>query len=93
MPCGDRLPYDVGIDFDGGLLRIQVRRAWPTRGRRGGSYKIDVRRSLTNRFYVIPSRAAVKYASGITFNDDPARKTRALPYRNAWALLGIKNSG
>jgi hypothetical protein len=37
---------------------------------------------------VIPARVAVKYGSGITFNDDPSRRTRALPYRNAWKLLG-----
>ena len=113
MPCGDRLPYDVGIDVDGRLVRVQVRRAWSTKGTKGGSYKIDVRRSQTNRkiwkhtkhgprnydfliawipgtptFYVIPAKVASKYASGITFNDDPSRRTRALPYRNAWKLLG-----
>lgn len=113
MPCGDRLPYDIGIDVGGKLVRVQVRRAYPTRGVKGGSYKIDVRRSQTNRtfwthtkhdarsydfmiawipgsavFYVIPARVAVKYGSGITFNDDPSRRTRALPYRNAWKLLG-----
>lgn len=47
MPCGDRLPYDIGIDVGGKLVRVQVRRAYPTRGVKGGSYKIDVRRSMT----------------------------------------------
>ena len=28
QPLGDRLPYDLGIDVNGKLLRIQVKSAW-----------------------------------------------------------------
>ena len=27
-PIGDRLPYDLGIDLNGKLLRIQIKSAW-----------------------------------------------------------------
>ena len=47
MPCGDRLPYDVGADVHGRLLRFQVRRAWFNE--REGNYHVDIRRSQTNR--------------------------------------------
>ena len=46
MPCGDRLPYDVAIDVEGKLRRLQVRRAWSTNG---STFYIDTRRSQTNR--------------------------------------------
>ena len=48
MPCGDRLPYDIGVDCGGRLVRIQVRRAWEVKTSKG-SYIVDVRRSQTNR--------------------------------------------
>ena len=47
MPCGDRLPYDVAVDVDGRLVRLQVRRAWRTTEDR--PYQFDIRRSQTNR--------------------------------------------
>ena len=30
-PIGDRLPYDLAIDINGKLLRIQVKSAWFSR--------------------------------------------------------------
>jgi len=46
-PVGDRLPYDLALDCDGALLRIQVKSAWyePSRD----VYTVDVRRTKTNR--------------------------------------------
>ena len=44
-PVGDRLPYDLAIDINGKLLRIQVKSAWLY----DGAYKVDVRRTKTNR--------------------------------------------
>jgi len=44
-PVGDRLPYDLAIDVDGKLIRIQVKSAWFYRG----AYKIDTRMTKTNR--------------------------------------------
>jgi len=46
IPCGDRLPYDIGVDANGRLLRIQVKSAWRNRN---GTFSVDVRRSQTNR--------------------------------------------
>jgi hypothetical protein len=45
-PLGDRLPYDLAIERDGKLLRVQVKMAWkdPT-----GNFVVDIRRSQTNR--------------------------------------------
>ncbi len=48
LPCGDRLPYDIAIDNNGRLLRIQVRRAYPS-GYSENSYLAGVRQSQTNR--------------------------------------------
>ena len=47
-PVGDRLPYDVAIDLNGRLIRIQVKSAWPY----NGSYTVDTRRTKTNRRYM-----------------------------------------
>ena len=44
-PIGDRLPYDLAIDADGKLLRVQVKSAWLY----NGAYKIDTRMTKTNR--------------------------------------------
>ncbi|MEK9165596.1 MAG: group I intron-associated PD-(D/E)XK endonuclease [Patescibacteria group bacterium] len=44
-PLGDRLPYDLAIDINGKLLRIQVKSAWFYRG----AYKVDSRLTKTNR--------------------------------------------
>ncbi len=46
-PYGDRLPYDLALDVDGKLIRIQVKCAWFSRS--GGCYVVDARRTKTNR--------------------------------------------
>ena len=46
-PCGDRLPYDLAIDLGEKIIRVQVKLAWFYV--REDAYKIDVRRSQTNR--------------------------------------------
>ena len=47
QPLGDRLPYDLGIDVNGKLLRIQVKSAWYEASKQ--LYTVDVRRTKTNR--------------------------------------------
>ena len=47
QPIGDRLAYDLGIDLNGRLLRVQVKSAWFNR--KANYYLIDVRRTKTNR--------------------------------------------
>ena len=44
-PIGDRLPYDLAMDVNGKLIRIQVKSAWFYRG----AYKVDSRITKTNR--------------------------------------------
>ena len=46
-PIGDRLPYDLALDRDGRLIRIQVKSAWYELAK--GLYTVDVRRTKTNR--------------------------------------------
>jgi len=52
IPIGDCLPYDLILDIKGRLLRIQVKTAWANRG----SYRVDMRRTKTNRRIMIRSR-------------------------------------
>jgi hypothetical protein len=51
-PIGDRLPYDLAIDLNGKLLRIQVKSAWYY----DGSYAVDTRRTKTNRRQMVRER-------------------------------------
>ena len=44
-PVGDRLPYDLAIDVEGRLIKIQVKSAWLY----NGAYKVDTRITKTNR--------------------------------------------
>mgnify|MGYP001572140472 CR=1 FL=1 len=46
-PIGDRLPYDLGVDVDGKLIRIQVKSAWYEASKQ--LHTVDVRRTKTNR--------------------------------------------
>ena len=46
-PIGDRLPYDLAIDWGGRLIRIQVKSAWFEPAKQ--LYTVDVRRTKTNR--------------------------------------------
>lgn len=48
-PVGDRLPYDLAVDRNGKLIRIQVKSAWFYRG----AYKVDARMTKTNRRIII----------------------------------------
>lgn len=45
-PLGDRLPYDLAVEQNGSLIRIQVKMAWKDPS---GNYVVDIRRSQTNR--------------------------------------------
>lgn len=61
LPCGDRLPYDIAVDVDGRLLRIQVKRAYRTEYS-DNSYQANVRQSQTNRkVYKTTKHAPDKY--------------------------------
>ncbi len=53
-PVGDRLPYDLALDLDGSLIRIQVKSAWFNA--KTQSYSVDVRRTKTNRRRMLRSR-------------------------------------
>ena len=51
-PVGDRLPYDLAVDVNGKLLRIQVKSAWSY----NGCYTVDTRRTKTNRRRMLRKR-------------------------------------
>ena len=53
-PVGDRLPYDLALDLDSKLLRIQVKCAWFNS--RAESYFVDARRTKTNRRCMLRER-------------------------------------
>ena len=44
-PIGDRLPYDLALDLNRRLIRIQVKSAWL----QNGAYTVDTHRTKTNR--------------------------------------------
>jgi hypothetical protein len=44
-PIGDRLPYDLAIEENGRLIRLQIKSAWDC----GGFFSVDCRRTKTNR--------------------------------------------
>ena len=46
-PVGDRLPYDLALEIEGKLCRIQVKSAWFDRSKE--IYSVDSRRTKTNR--------------------------------------------
>jgi len=54
QPIGDRLSYDLGVDFQGRLLRIQVKSAWFNV--KHDSYVVDGRRTKTNRRRMLRKR-------------------------------------
>ena len=51
-PVGDRLPYDLGVDRGGRLVRVQVKSAWS----RADKYIVDCRRTRTNRRRMVRAR-------------------------------------
>ncbi len=53
-PVGDRLPYDLGVDLGGKVIRIQVKSAWFNG--RAKCYNVDVRRTKTNRRHILRQR-------------------------------------
>ena len=53
-PVGDRLPYDLAVDCQGRLLRIQIKSAWYDSRKR--LYTVDVRRTKTNRRRMLRAR-------------------------------------
>lgn len=46
-PVGDRLPYDLIIDLNGKLVKVQVKSAWFDEAKQ--NYVVDNRRTKTNR--------------------------------------------
>jgi len=54
QPVGDRLPYDLAVDFNGALMRVQIKSAWFDRSK--NMYAVDVRRTKTNRRHMIRAR-------------------------------------
>jgi len=53
-PVGDRLAYDLAVDCQGRLLRIQVKSAWFCP--KTACYAVDVRRTKTNRRRMLRQR-------------------------------------
>src|SRR3989338_11012261 len=53
-PVGDRLPYDLALDLNGKLLRVQVKCAWFDGSAK--AYNVDVRRTKTNRRHMLRKR-------------------------------------
>lgn len=53
-PVGDRLPYDLALDCNGRLLRIQVKHAWYDQN--GDCYIVDARQTKTNRRVMLRKR-------------------------------------
>jgi hypothetical protein len=54
QPVGDRLPYDLGVDLSGTLIRIQVKSAWFNK--KDACYVVDARRTKTNRRRMLRQR-------------------------------------
>ncbi len=57
-PIGNRMPYDLIIDVDGSLQKIQVKSAWFDRA--SGNYVVDNRRTKTNRREMIRANYVVE---------------------------------
>ena len=51
VPIGDRLPYDLVLDVNGALLKIQVKSAWFDKVK--DNYVVDNRRTKTNRKEIV----------------------------------------
>jgi hypothetical protein len=54
QPVGDRLPYDLGIDLNNRLVRLQVKSAWFDA--KAKCYVVDSRRTKTNRRRMLRQR-------------------------------------
>ncbi len=53
IPVGDRLPYDLILDINGKLFKIQVKSAWFDQLK--NNYVVDNRRTKTNRRQMLRS--------------------------------------
>ncbi len=53
QPVGDRLPYDLVLDVNGCLLKVQVKSAWFDSNKE--NYVVDNRRTKTNRREMVRS--------------------------------------
>jgi len=56
-PIGDRLPYDLIIDVNGKLAKVQVKSAWLDKIK--NNFVVDVRRTKTNRRKMVRSNYQV----------------------------------
>ena len=56
-PVGDRLPYDLVLDVENVLVKIQVKSAWFDENRK--NYVVDTRRTKTNRRQMIRSNYSI----------------------------------
>lgn len=57
QPVGDRLPYDLALDMNGRLIRLQVKSAWYEASK--DLYTVDTRRTKTNRHSMRRARYTV----------------------------------
>ena len=55
-PYGDRLPYDLAVEVNGKLIKLQVKSAWS----RNNVYIVDSRRTKTNRHLMLRQRYSEK---------------------------------
>lgn len=80
-PVGDRLPYDLVLDVEGKLVRVQVKSAWFD-GVRLYIEDLDL-------FYVFPIEVFISYASEIHMveADKRQRKPRSARFRDDWDLI------
>jgi len=68
-PIGDRLPYDLILDVDGKLVRIQVKSAWLDTVKQ--NYVVDNRRTKTNRRQMVRSLYSVEdFDFALVYIDD-----------------------
>lgn len=56
-PVGDRLAYDLAVDLQGKLLRLQVKSAWYNA--KDKCFVVDARRTKTNRRHMLRQRYCV----------------------------------
>ena len=55
-PIGDRLPYDLAVEINGQLIKLQIKSAWT----RNDVYIVDSRRTKTNRHLMLRQRYSPK---------------------------------
>ena len=55
-PVGDRLPYDLAVEINGKLIKLQIKSAWT----RNDVYIVDSRRTKTNRHLMLRQKYSTK---------------------------------